>query len=400
MEKACIVGIGESDRYKWGASPKSEFHLAIEAITRALDDAGLKPTDVDGFASYSDDRNRPSGIATALGIQHVNHTSLSFGGGGGGSIVAFRNAVSAVTSGMAKYVIVYRSLAQGQFGRFGQAGGFYGKGKSIGEQYPFVPSAEDSLVGPYVSAFGCVAPSHAEALYAQRYMYRYGITREHLGHVAVTLRTHAQMNPQAMTYGRPITLEDHRISPMIADPLSKLDCSLENDAAGAVILTTESRARDLRQKPVRIESIAQDMGTGRATIHGLPEDEYTEVNYTHLGEILFGETGLSPKDVDVAEIYEGFTFQILVAMEDFGFCGRGEGGEFVAAGNILGPSGSIPVNTHGGNLSDVYIHGLTHPMEGARQIRGTSTCQIENAKVCLVTSGATGAPIGAMLLTA
>ena len=182
MERhACIVGIGESDRYKWGASPKSEFHLALEAITRAVADAGLRLEQIDGFASYSDDRNRPTGVGTALGINDITHTSLSFGGGGGGSIVSFRNAVSALLAGTAKYVVVYRSLAQGQFGRFGMAGGFYGRGKTSGERYPYVPSAEDSLVGPYVSAYGCVSPAQAEALYATRYMHRYGVTTRDLG---------------------------------------------------------------------------------------------------------------------------------------------------------------------------------------------------------------------------
>ena len=202
-----------------------------------------------------------------------------------------------------------------------------------------------------------------------------------------------------MMYGRPITLEDHEQSPMISTPLRRLDCSLENDAAAAVVLTLDERATDLPNKPVVIRAIAQTTGAKRATIHGFPEDEYTQVNLTLVGQRLWDELGLTPADVDVLEIYEGFSFQILMALEDLGFCGRGEAKDFVASGNIEWPNGSVPVNTHGGNLSDVYVHGLTHALEGVKQIRGTSTAQVTDAKACVVTSGATGAPIAAMLLT-
>src|SRR5262245_19822339 len=200
--KTCVVGIGETAYTRWGKAAKSEFALALEAIRNAVADAGLRVEDIDGFASYSNDRNDPVRLANALGLESIGFTNMMWGGGGGGACAAVGNAAAAVHAGFAKYVVAFRSLAQGQFGRFGQSRG----GQRAGGDAQFV------------APFGALTPAHYIAMQTRRHMYEFGTRQEHLGAVAIASYKHAQRNPRAVMYGRPLTMEQYLTSRMIVDP--------------------------------------------------------------------------------------------------------------------------------------------------------------------------------------
>ena len=226
-DKVCIVGIGEGledGKYmRWGRATKSEFQLALEATLAACEDAGLDPREIDGICSFSDDRNAPPRLAAALGCKELKVSIMQWGGGGGGGSGAVMNALMAVASGAANYVIAFRSLCQGQFGRIGQslAGGRVG--------------GEAAITAPW----GLLSAAHTlGAMRGRLHMYQYSTTSQQFGRISVASYDNAQRNPRAMMHGRPITLEDHQSSRMIADPLHLYDCCQENDGAAAVLLTT------------------------------------------------------------------------------------------------------------------------------------------------------------------
>jgi len=253
----------------------------------------------------------------------------------------------------------------------------------------------------FMQPFGVLNAPITYALTLRRHMHLYGTTTEQMGRVAVTFRAHAARNPRAVMGGRPMTLADHQASPLIADPLRLYDCCLESDGACAVVVTSAERARDLRTPPVAILASAQ--GTVRGYGYGpfvnpnVPDESFATGGATGVAARLWARAGLGPGDVDVAQIYDHFSGLVLLSLEDFGFCGRGEGGAFVDSGALAWPGGALPTNTHGGSLSEAYIHGLNHVVEGVRQLRGESTCQVEDAEVCLVTSAA-GVPTSALVL--
>jgi acetyl-CoA acetyltransferase len=232
-------------------------------------------------------------------------------------------------------------------------------------------------------------------------MHLYGTTSQQLGRVAVTFREHASRNPRAVMGGRPMTLEDHQASPMIADPHRLFDCCLESDGACAVVITSEERARDLAKRPVEV--LASEQGAPRGYAFGtftnanIADELYATGGCEEMAGRLFGKAGLTPADVDVAQIYDHFTGCVVMQLEDFGFCARGEGGPFVESGALAWQGGSLPTNTHGGSLSEAYIHGLNHVVEGVRALRDESTSPVAGAQVCLVTSGAC-VPSSAVLL--
>jgi acetyl-CoA acetyltransferase len=388
--KTCIVGIGETAYTRWGKATKSEFALAVEAIRKAIADAGLRVEDIDGFASYSNDRNEPVRLANGLGLKSIGFANMMWGGGGGGACAAVGNAAAAVHAGFARYVVAFRSLAQGQFGRFGQsrAGGRVG-----GE-------------AQFVAPFGALTPAHYIALQTRRHMHEYGTRQEHLGAVAIAAYKHAQRNPRAVMYGRPLTMEQYLNARMIVDPFRLYDCCLESDGAAAVVVTTAERARDLPQKPAYILGAAQ--GTGyRESLLSPNKPAYTGANFSTVAARLWAQCGLRPTDVDVAQIYENFTGAVLMSLEDNGFCKKGEAGPFVEGGRIEHPdvadpgapyAGELPINTSGGNLAEAYIHGFELVVEAVRQIRGTSTCQVKDARLSFVAAGPCAAPVSNLLL--
>ena len=231
--------------------------------------------------------------------------------------------------------------------------------------------------GPEFGYYGAIA---AHGFGAQRHMHEYGTTREQFGAISVAFRDHAIKNPDAVMQ-KPLTIEDYLAGRMIVEPFSLFDCSLQTDAAGAVVVTSTERAKDLRQKPVLIKGF----GTGN-NISGW----FNGNNMTHTGAIQSGKAaykmaGVSPMDIDYAQIYDCFTYMVLVQLEDYGFCKKGEGGEFVASG-ALALDGILPTNTSGGQLSEAHVEGMLQVVEGVRQLQGIygPKRQVPNAEIGLV----------------
>jgi acetyl-CoA acetyltransferase len=398
--RACIVGIGETRYARWGGiTDASEHALALDAILRAVADAGLSVDQVDGLTSFASDRNDAAFLAWDLGLPELRFANMVWLPGGGGGCAAVADAGLAVESGQAEVVVAFRSLCQGQFHRFGQGPG----ARADRDGAPRLRQAQSLLDAhlAYALPFGMLNAPIAYALPMRRHMHLYGTTSEHMGHVAVTFRAHAARNPRAVMGQRPMTLADHQASPLIADPFRLFDCCLESDGACAVVVTTAERARDCRAHAVELlasaQGTVQGYGWGPFATVNIPDEHFASGGGTGVARRLWERAGLGPSDVDVAQIYDHFSGLVILSLEDFGFCGRGEGGPFVAGGALAWPAGALPANTHGGSLSEAYIHGLNHVVEGVRQLRGDSTCQVDGAEVCLVTSAA-GVPTSALVL--
>ena len=383
--KAAIAGIGATDFSK--NSGRSELRLAAEAVTAALDDAGLTPADVDGLTSFTMDTNTEAAVARSVGIPDLKFFSrIHYGGGAACATV--QQAAMAVATGVADVVVAYRAFNERSGMRFGQVNsGLVQQVNSSG--------TDNAFSYPH----GLSTPAAFVAMVAQRYMHEYGATSEDFGRVAVTDRKHAATNPNAFFYGKPITLEDHQNSRFIAEPLHLLDCCQESDGGIAIVVTSPERAKDLKQKPAVIAAAAQGSGSDqyimtsyyRPELAGLPEMEL-------VGRQLWDQAGLGPQDMDLAVLYDHFTPYVLMQLEELGFCGRGEAKDFIADGAI-DLDGSLPLNTHGGQLGEAYIHGMNGIAEGVRQIRGTSVNQVSDVQNVLVTAG-TGVPTSGLVLTA
>ncbi|MFF2110443.1 lipid-transfer protein [Rhodococcus koreensis] len=383
--KAVIAGIGATDFSK--DSGRSELRLAAEAVTAALEDAGLTPADVDGLTSFTMDTNTEAAVARSVGIPDLKFFSrIHYGGGAACATV--QQAAMAVATGVADVVVAYRAFNERSGMRFGQVNsGLVQQANSSG--------TDNAFSYPH----GLSTPAAFVAMVAQRYMHEYGATSEDFGRIAVTDRKHAATNPNAFFHGKPITLEDHQNSRFIAEPLHLLDCCQESDGGIAIVVTSPERAKDLKQKPAVIAAAAQGSGSDqyimtsyyRPELAGLPEMEL-------VGRQLWDQAGLGPQDMDLAILYDHFTPYVLMQLEELGFCGRGEARDFIADGAI-DLDGSLPLNTHGGQLGEAYIHGMNGIAEGVRQIRGTSVNQVSGAQNVLVTAG-TGVPTSGLVLTA
>ena len=383
--RTAIAGIGATEFSK--DSGRSEMQLAVEAIRAALGDAGLEPEDVDGLVSYTVDGNAETEIARNLGIPALTFFSrIGFGGGAAGAVI--QQAAMAVASGVARTVVVYRALNERSGNRFGA--GVHDKRQSTS------PGPEAAVFSWYLP-FGLVTPAAWVAMCATRYMHEFGAASEDFGRVAVAARRHAATNPAAWFHGKPITLADHQASRWIVEPLHLLDCCQESDGAVAVVVVSAEHARDLRQPPALITAAAQGSGPGqhamtsyyRDSIVGLPEAGI-------VARQLWKMSGLGPRDIRTAILYDHFTPFVLVQLEEFGFCARGEAKDFVKDGNIeIG--GGLPLNPHGGQLGEAYIHGMNGVAEAVRQIRGTAVNQIPDVAHVLVTAG-TGVPTSGLIL--
>jgi len=253
--------------------------------------------------------------------------------------------------------------------------------QTVQEQASSIPGG--AIARDFYLPFGLTAPPQWYALMARRHMHLYGTKPEQLGAIALAMRKHAQLNPNAVMNGKPMSIDDYLASPMITDPYRLFDCCLETDGAAAMIVTTLERARDLSGRPVRILAVAAGQP--------YPADEITNrkdilmTGLTIAAPQVFRKAGLTPKDVDFAQIYDCFTFEVLQQLEETGFCQRGEGGPFVEGGRIeLG--GELPVNTHGGLLSEAHVLSMNHIVEAVRQLRGTAGArQVLDAEVGVVT---------------
>jgi acetyl-CoA acetyltransferase len=390
-DRTSIAGIGETEYRKAGGATRPEFELACEAVQRAVADAGLSLADVDGLCVYRSERSDPYEMAQALGLRDLRFVSL-YPGGGNSACGVVHHAALAVGAGSAEVVVCYRSICQGQFGRFG--GARVGTGTARG--------AVGSTVGgrdAFTMPLGLMSPAQMYALEARRHMHEFGTRSEHFGMISVACYANAQRNPRAVMHGRPLTLEEHQRSRMIADPYRLFDCCQESDGACAVVVTSTERARDLRRPPVLIAGAAEGLpaGDGGDRMRRAPE-LWTSAGLAGVARDLYARAGVGPSEIDVAQLYENFTGQVLMTIEDFGFCTKGEGGPFVEGGTLEWPHGKLPINTAGGNLAEAYIHGLSLVNEGVRQLRGESTSQVDGAEHCLVVAGPSAPPSSALIL--
>ncbi len=383
--KAAIVGIGATEFSK--DSGRSELRLALEACAAACDDAGISPSQVDGLSTFTMETNPESEIMRGLGIDELTHFSrIHFGGGAPCATIQY--AAMAVATGVSDYVIAYRAFNERSGRRFGAGV----------QDRPAGATAEEAQFA-WTSPFGLLTPASWVAMFATRMMHEYGVTSRDFGAVAVADRRHAANNPAAHFYGQPITIDDHQNSRWIIEPLHLLDCCQETDGGQAILVTSVERARDLKQPAVIIEAAAQGMADDQQMMRSFFRDSL--VGLPEMGTCarqIWETSGLGPDDVKTAVLYDHFTPFVLAQLEEFGFCGRGEAKDFMANGNIeIG--GRLPVNTHGGQLGEAYLHGMNGVAEGVRQVRGTSVNQVERAEHVLVTGG-TGVPTSAVMLGA
>ncbi|MDA4108128.1 thiolase C-terminal domain-containing protein [Mycolicibacterium holsaticum] len=385
-DRCAIVGIGATDFTR--KSGRTEVALAAAAGSAAIADAGMSPADIDGIVRCEQDTVRHNDLADALGLPALTYWG-STGTGGSAPAGMVAQACAAIASGLARSVLVFRSLNGRSGARFGQA---RRRQAAVGGNGSY-----DEFFLPY----GLLAPGQMFALIARRHMIEYGTQPTHLGAIAVACREHANANPAAQMYGRPMSLSDYLGARPITEPLRLYDYCLETDGACAVVVTSAERARDTPAPPVSIRAVAQsaDPAQQPGLVFGaLMRASLTEQPSARTAELLYHRAGLGPEDVDVAQLYDCFTITVLLQLEGYGFAPKGDGGPFAASG-ALRVGGALPVNTAGGNLSEGYLHGLNHVVEGVRQIRGCSTNQVPDAEVCLVTSGLPTAT-GALLLTA
>lgn len=378
---ACITGIGQTEyRRRGGHGERNEFQLACAAIEAACADAGIATDRIDGLASFADPTGDPATMQLALGIPVLRFSAMAWGGRGGSGCAAVALAADAVAGGRASVVAVVRSLCQGRSRRYGQF---------------FAERAHANFTAP----FGLLSPAQMMALPLQRYAHEHRLEPDAMMQVALVCRANAQRNPHALTHGKPLTEAGYRAARMVAEPLRLPDCCLESDGACAVLVArSESTPRG---HPVALLAAAQHGAAGWSTgymgAHNLPAADYGSGGQRGLAEALYAQAGLGPAQIDVAQVYDHFSGMVLPALEDFGFCDRGQASAFVCAG-ALAAGGRLPFNTAGGNLAEAYVHGLNHVVEGVRQLRGTSTAQVAGARHCLVTSGSGIMPTSGLIL--
>jgi acetyl-CoA acetyltransferase len=384
-----VVGVGVTQLYKRGAShPRTLNELIDEAILLAVSDAGLTVRDVDGFTYFNSGFDTAL-LAQTLGVPEVRFTAVVTGGGGGVP-ASLELAAMAIESGKANVVVTVMGLQQSS-ARTGSVAAILG-----GTSAAKTTTAEKDFLAPS----GLVSPPHIYSMLAQRHMARYGTKREHYAEIAVSSRANASRRVGAIMR-TPLTLDDYFSARMISDPYCLFDCALETDGAAACVTTSLERARDLRQPPAKILAAVHG-GAGRwgqgANWANMPDELFCSGGHSTVAPRLYEAAQVSPSDIDVALIYDNFTGNVLTLVEAYGFCTVGDGGPFVADGSIRWPTGSIPVNTHGGHLSDGFVIGMTHVVEAVEQIRGTAVNQVAGAELALVTGAVAGLPASALIL--
>ncbi|HEX6393548.1 MAG TPA: hypothetical protein VFZ97_08910 [Acidimicrobiales bacterium] len=367
MTGSVIAGIGHTEFSK--DSGRSSLQLAAEAGLAAIRDAGLVPSEVDGLVTFAVDDNDELSLMRALGLSELHYWSR-VPGGGYAACATVQVAASAIAAGAARTVLIYRAMNERSGRRFGQ---------------PLVRRTTAAPLDVHFT-YGIDTPAKMYALWFRRYMHEYGVTNEDFGRYVVVARRHAATNPNAWFYQRPITLDEHQQSRWIVEPVLRLfDCCQESDGGVAIVVTSADRATDL-PAPVSVVGAVDAHVTGTSIMNNyyLP-DLAGFADAQRCAARLWGQTGLRPGDIDVAEIYENFSPLALLVLEAFGFCGRGEAASYIASGAIdLG--GELPVNTHGGLLGEAYIHGMNTVIEGVRQARGQAANQVPGVEHVLVSS--------------
>jgi acetyl-CoA acetyltransferase len=387
-KQVCITGVGQSEVGR--PSRRTALQLTLDACTRAIVDAGLKLSDVDGLTTYPGPAPGAGGISPvgatetmlALGLEPVWVGASTEGHAHMGAIVS---AIQAIASGLCRHVLVFRTVAQASArARVHHAGVMGGD-----------PEAGGAVHGgsAWTVPFNAFSPANLYALYAQAYFAKYGATPEQLGAIAVNGRRMAALNPNAI-YRTPITLDDYLASREISSPLRLYDCDTHIDGSTAILFSHRDAARDLARPPIEIEAMGMSLG-GLGI--GLHTGDFTALPAERAGAMLWSRTDLKPADVDVAQIYDGFSILTLLWLEALGFCGRGEAAAFVEGGDRIGLDGQLPMNTSGGQLSAGRFHGYGHTYEACLQLWGRAgDRQVKDARVCAVSNGGFG--YGALLL--
>jgi acetyl-CoA acetyltransferase len=377
QDATAIVGIAQTEFSKH--LEPTEAELACTVIVDACADAGIDPSEIDALCSYTMEATEEVDIVRNIGCGEITFFSqIGYGGGAGCGVVG--HAAMAVATGQAEVAVAWRSRKRGSGPR------------------PWTSTSVQLRVpGAWTRPFGMLRPVDEIAMLTRRYMHEYGATRDHLANVAMAVRKHANMNPAAIMHDKPMSREDYMASRWVSEPLCLFDNCLETDGALACVIVSAERARDLPHPPAYVHAFAQ----------GLPPEHQTMVNFFNDDPLtgpawaaarrLWANAAFGPEDVNVAQIYDAFSPLILLSLEGYGFCKRGEAGPMTENGNLEWETGSLPVNTAGGGLSEAYVHGFNLINEGVRQMRGTSTAQVDGAETCLVTSGE-GVPTSALLL--
>ena len=374
-----VVGIGQTAFGK--GLPDTELSLACQAIALALADAGVDPAEVDGLASYTLEPFREVEVARSVGLGDITWFSqVGFGGGAGCGVVG--QAAMAVATGQCTTAVAWRA-----------------RKRADPTSRPWAQAqARLADTSQWTRPFGILRPVDEIAMLTRRYMHEYGATREHLANIAIVFRKHAARNPASTMGHKPLTRDDYMNARWISEPLCLFDNCLETDGALAVVVTSAARARDLRHPPAYVHAFAQGLPPQHQTMTNFFNDDPLRGPAWTAAKRMWALADVTPADVKVAQLYDAFSPLIILSLEGYGFCERGEGGPFTDDGNIEWPNGRLPVNTAGGGMSEAYVHGFNLILEGVRQIRGTSTAQVEGADVSLVTSGE-GVPTSALLLT-
>ncbi|WP_042356052.1 thiolase C-terminal domain-containing protein [Bacillus rubiinfantis] len=382
-DKTAIVGIGRTEISR--NCGRTELKMATEAILDAVEDAGLNIEDIDGMINYTMDTAEQIEIVRSLGIPDLSFFSKT-PYGGGGSCGTIAHAVAAVHAGLANYVVCVRSIrdasAPVKIGDFDSSKSSYNN---------------DVYWGMYLP-YGLITPVSWIGMFTQRYMHEFGIRDGAFFPIAQVNRENANRNPHALFYERPLSYEEYMKSPMNVTPLRRHDCCVNVDGAVAIIVTTAERAQHLKQRPAYISGVSQGMATNGEQMTSFYREDIT--GYPEIaayGKKIFQMAGVTPKDIDVAQLYDAFSSEIPMQLEALGFVGKGEGVAFCEGGHRIRPDGELPINTSGGLMSEGYIHGMNLIAEGVRQIRGTSTTQIKDVELSLVTGGP-GVPTAGLIL--
>ena len=362
-----IVGVGNS---ALGRVPGADSLALLEqAMRRAVADAGLTLAAIDGIVSRGPDDvyTHHQRIGQRLGINARFSTSLD--NGGASQILAVALAVMAIDAGLCTTVLC-------GYGRNSWSRTHDNAESRL--QTELIP--QEQLPREFAPEYGYFGAVATHALGARRHMHEYGTTREHFAHVAISFREHALRNSEAMMK-EPLTLEDYFAARFIADPYGLYDCSLLSDGAGAVVVTSAERARDLKMPPVLIKGF----GTFNNLRGWAADRNMIETAARQSGETAYRMAGVGPRDVDTAQIYDCFTGMVIAQLEDYGFCPKGEGGPFAASG-ALRLDGALPTNTSGGQLSEAHVEGMLQIVEAARQLRHTYPVerQVKGAETALV----------------
>lgn len=369
-DQACVVGVGETPYCRKPGSGKTELRLLLDAARAAVADAGLDVSQIDGvmtpiMGASAEDFASNLGLADLRFAAQVNM-------GGASPVSSMQSAAMAVSFGVADFVLI----SAGWNGYSGTRGR---DAVELDAGFHMVATIRD-----YYLPFGLCAPPQLYSLMARRHMHEHDTPPEALGAVAIACRKHAHLNPRAVMRGRPLTMDDYLAADWITEPYRLLDCCIETDGAAAVIVTSAERARAMTaHDPVYISGVAEGRPYPADDI--VNRSDMLTIGLTHAAPRAYEMAGVGPEDLDFAQIYDCFTFEVLQQLEEAGICGRGESPGFVEDGAIeLG--GRLPVNTHGGLMSEAHVIGMNHIVEAVRQLRHEAgDRQVEGARVGLVT---------------